>query len=118
MSTSEMSLAASRVDMVSLQRLPMLPTRQGMEVDSARSFSFREGLYARSLSALSAAFSPSSRALFVHGCHVNWSHVRVRRTISSCDLGGGRLHKRELFACTADKLCKLESTFFCHVSGA
>jgi hypothetical protein len=41
MSTSEMSLAASRVNMVSLQRLPMLPTRHSMEVDGARFFSRR-----------------------------------------------------------------------------
>jgi hypothetical protein len=38
MSASEMSLAASRVNMVSIQRFPMLPTRHGMEVDDARFF--------------------------------------------------------------------------------
>lgn len=68
MSASEMSLAASRVNMVSLQRLPMLVTWHGMEVDDARFFS--RGLYARSMSAV-CGFLPSSRALFVHGSHVS-----------------------------------------------
>lgn len=91
MSASELSLAASRV-YVSLQRL--LPTRHGMEVDSARFFS-RTAVRTFNVCSLCGFLLPSSRALSVHGCHVNWSHVRVRRTISSCDLGG-RLRKREL----------------------
>ncbi len=40
--SSEMSLAALRVNMVSLQRLPMLRMRHWMDVDGAR-FSLRKG---------------------------------------------------------------------------
>ena len=95
MSASETSITASRVNMVSLQRWPMLPTRHSMEVDGARFFS-RRAVRTFIVCSLCGFHSPtpSLRAFFIHGCHVNWSHVRVRRTISSCDLGG-RLNKRE-----------------------
>ncbi len=81
MSASEMSFAASQVDVVSLERL--LPTRHGMKVDSARFFSRRavRTFNVCSLCGFLGGGPPSSRALSVHGCHVNWSHVRVRRNI-------------------------------------
>lgn len=95
--------------MVSLQRLPMLVTWHGMEVDDARFFSRRA---VRTFNVCCLRLSP------VFACLVcpwlsreleSWSHVRVRRTIFSCDLGG-RLTTR---TCTADQdVCKLESTFF------
>ncbi len=105
--SSEMSLAALRVNMVSLQRLPMLRMRHWMDVDGAR-FSLRKGCtHVQCLLSL----QPSLTRLCVPICPRLPRELESRpspsHAVSLHDLGGG-VSTFSSFAYTADRLCKLE----------